>query len=125
VPRRYVPRRHSDEAEQESAPVGASAPVAANELGDARLTELLIMNGPERLNGGRAVPPTSVARLQRLAGNRAVADRLGSRVRVQRVPEDEEIESTAQPAEPAAEPVSGGPGPEDPGHEVLPEAGEI
>lgn len=107
MPRRYVPRRHLDEnAEQEPAPAAVSAPVATNELGDSRITELLMTNGRERLTGGGSVAPTSVARLQRMAGNRAVAERLGGRVLVQRTPDEEEIESSTKPAEPAAPDLS-------------------
>ena len=79
MPRRYLPRRRLDDsAEQESASTGTIAPIVTIEPGDARLTEFLIAKGPQGGNGnGGAVPQTSVARLQRLAGNRAVADRLG------------------------------------------------
>jgi len=107
VPRRYLPRRRLDDsAEQESASTGTIAPVVTDERSDARLTELLITKGPESRNGnGGAVPRTSVARLQRLAGNRAVADRLGgSGATIQRARNRASDEEDALP-----EPAQAGP----------------
>ncbi len=107
MPRRYLPRRRLDEsADPELASTGPGAPVLTDERVNARLTELLIAKGPESGNGnGGAVPQTSVARLQRLAGNRAVADRLGrSGQAIQR-----SRNRTSDEEEPIPEPAQAGP----------------
>ena len=122
MPRRYLPRRRLDDsAEQESASTGTIAPIVTIEPGDARLTEFLIAKGPQGGNGnGGAVPQTSVARLQRLAGNRAVADRLGGGgATIQRARNRASDEEEALPEPAQAGPVEAAPGPES---EATPES---
>jgi hypothetical protein len=116
VPRRYVRRRSQDDAAQEATGVGSGAPAVAIDPGDARLTELLIASGPDTAGTmAGAVPLTSVARLQRLAGNRAVADRLGGggetvqRVRNRTSDDEEAIPGAAKPGPPETDPANAEP----------------